>query len=202
MAQGDDRIADLVRAHQAGDAAALELLVRTIQGPLLGIATTVTRNPVDAEDVFIEAMSRLLPMLTDFATPESFGRYARRSVRNGAVDLLRSRSHRDSRIALRDTASLTRKNDPRPPIDRLPSGESNPEGSLIRAERARTVREAVGALKEPRQTIIRLFYEDGLTYAEIGLRLDLSDTTVKRHLGAARSLLAARLAGQEVADGV
>ncbi len=185
MAPGDDHIAER---------GALEALVRFLEQRLLSIARTIIRDPIDAEDVFVDAMSRLLPRVAEFDAPEAFGRYARRAVRNAAVDLVRARHHRDARRALRDTDRRFGADER--PLERIASDRTDPEISTIRSEQRRVVQAALSGLKEPRQTIVRLHYEQGLTRAEIGERLGLSDTTVKRHLVAARAVLAARLAGQ------
>ncbi len=187
----------LVVASQGGDRRSLGLLVRALQGPMLRLANRVLRDSAAAEDAFVEAMSRVLPRIGDFPEPRAFLAYVRRSVRNASIDLRRTRSHRDSQRALKDTRRLEGRSEIRtdPLTERLPHPGPNPEVDAVQNERARRVNEAVEALKEPGRTIVRNFYVDGLSYDEIAERLSISRTTVKRQLSAARSTLAARLGG-------
>ena len=94
----------IIRAFQGGDPLALDEVIRRLRGPLLRMAACVLRDPVAAEDAFIESMTHLLPTLRTFDNPDKFASYARRTVRNHCVDLLRRRVERDARRALRDTA--------------------------------------------------------------------------------------------------
>jgi len=192
-------VEDLVVAHQAGDAGALDRLVRCVQPRLLRLATSILRDPIAAEDAFVAAMAGVLPRARHFETPVAFEAYMRRAVRNAAVDAYRRRSDRDSRRALIDTDRMKRRaaegfDDV---VERLPSALPDPEQALLRARRHALLREAVVSLREPGRTTIRLFYEDDMTYDEIAAKIGVSSATVKRQLGAARLLLAARMRAAE-----
>jgi RNA polymerase sigma factor (sigma-70 family) len=139
-------------------------------------------------------MTRLVPALRTFDNPDKFASYARRTVRNHCVDLLRRRVERDARVALRDTARATASwAEPGAFVEQLAATERGPEQELLRAEQLRLVRGAVDELGEPGRTIIGLIYGDGLTYLEVAERLGLSSSKVKRTLGVTRGLLAVRL---------
>jgi RNA polymerase sigma-70 factor, ECF subfamily len=198
MAERDGRVTDAVRRHQRGDPAALADLVALLKGPMLRMASWILADPTTAEDAFIDAMSHVLREVADFGEPDRFGAYARRAVRNRCVDVARSRSSRDARRALRDTANLSRSvSGDGPYVERLPSPEPGPEADLLAAEERRRVGSQVEQLKEPGRTIIRLFYAEGLTYQQIGERLDLSEGVIKKTLGRCRLLLATRLREEE-----
>ncbi len=111
------------------------------------------------------------------------------------MDRVRSRSFRDSRRALRDTDSLDRQRpeDSTHPAELLPDSGGGAEQDLVACERRRSVREAVDSLGEPRRTVVSMFYSQDRSYSEIAEALGVSPTTVKRHLGAARLVLASRL---------
>lgn len=192
----------LVVACQGGDRRSLGLLMKALQAPMLRLANRVLRDPVAAEDAFVEAMSRVLPRIGEFAEPRVFLAYVRRAVRNASIDLRRTRNRRDSQRALRDTRRIEGHREIRgaPLTERLPHPTSDPEAEALAAERARRVQDAVALLKEPGRTIIEHFYVDGMTYDAIAERLDISPTTVKRQLGAARHTLAARLTEGTVDD--
>jgi RNA polymerase sigma factor (sigma-70 family) len=185
----------LVIACQSGEPHAFDRLVRAIEAPLLRLATAILHDAVAAEDAFVEAMARVLPRIGELDAPGAFSTYARRAVRNAAVDLRRSRSHRDARRALVQSEGLrrARPDDPTPLTDRLPSPAPNPERAVLAAEQRRRVQAAVEDLKEPGRSVVRLRFEGGLTLDEIAARTGLSRTGVKRQLAAARVALAARL---------
>ena len=199
MDESPSSVESLVLAFQKGDASAMDRLVERLRGPLLRIATWIVRDPIAAEDVFIESMERLLLLITDFDTPAKFDAYARRTVRNAAVDTIRRRSSRDSLRSLRDTdrVARARRKEPGSFVEGMPGSRPNPEQNLIMNERRDKVRAAVLALVEPRKTIVQLFYEEYRSYDEIAEKLEISPATVKRHLAAARQLLAVRLRGLE-----
>ena len=199
MGRLSDDVARLVRAHQSGEPGAIRLLVERVQRPLLHQATSILRNPTSAEDAFIQAMTNALPRVAKFDRPEAYWSFLRVTIRNQAVDILRSKSERDSLRALRDTrrreAGAPEGLEPLP--QRLPDPGPQPDEEVDSARLRHRVREAMEALQEPRKTILRLFYDDELSYAQIGEQLSISPAGVKRHLRAARLLLAARLRGLE-----
>ena len=164
------------------------------QSPLMNLAQRILGDPIEAEDVTIEVMSRLIRRLDELNSRSRFIAYAKASVRNAAVDRLRQRSFRDARRALRDTDSLrrARPDDPEP-AELLSSSVASADENLERAETRETVRAAVDSLGEPKHTIVVMYYEQDRTHAEIAEALGLSLSTVKRHHGAARLLLARRL---------
>jgi len=169
--------------------------VRDIQIPLLNLAHRILIDPIEAEDVVIEVLARLIPRIDEFDTKGHFVGYARTSVRNQAVDRVRSRSFRDARRALRDTDGLVRQrpDDSTHPAELLPEQSGGPEDQIVASQRRKSVREAVDSLGEPRRTVVSMFYNQDRSYSEIAEALGVSLATVKRHLGAARLVLAARL---------
>ncbi len=197
MDESPGSVESLVVAYQGGDERAMERLVENMRSPLLRIANWIVRDPVAAEDIFIDSMSRLLSMLSEFDTPSKFEAYAKRTVRNAAVDTVRRRSARDSRRSLRDTDQMARarSKEPGTVVEALPGTRPGPEKRLLMSERQAQVQEAIAALREPRRTIVELFYRHDRSYDEIAVQLGISPATVKRHLSAARQLLAVRLRG-------
>ncbi len=199
MDDGTASVESLVLAFQEGDNSALDRIVERMRGPLLRMATWILRDPVTAEDVFIDAMTRLVTLLPDFDKPANFNSYARRTVRNAAVDTIRRRADRDSLRSLQDTdrRARARSKDPGTFVEGVPGTRPNPEQAALMAERRDMVRDAMADLKEPRRTIVELFYRDDRSYDEIAEQLGMSSATVKRHLAASRQLLAVRLRSLE-----
>jgi len=180
---------------QRGSGPAFRRFVQRVQGPLLKLAIHILRDPIEAEDVVIEVLARLIPRIDDFESTRHFLSYARTSVRNRAVDHLRSRSFRDSRRALLDTQGLDRRMDEEGPhpSELLPGRDQGVESEIVAIQRRKSIQEAVDSLGEPKRTVVCMFYEQDRTYREIAEELGVSVATVKRHLGSARVTLAARL---------
>ncbi len=197
LAEQRGRISELVVAIQSGDVLAEAALVRSLEGPLLATAIRMVRDVATAEDIFIQAMTRLLNRIHDVREPEAFAAYARRTLCTVALDVLRSRSVRDSRRALRDTAAMESAGPEGggAVVDRLGADEPDAEAALIESERRQEVRDAVEGLSEPGRTMIRMFFERGMTYAQIAEATGTPRRTAMRRVGAARLLLAARLRG-------
>ncbi len=200
MMGSDDNLDELLRRCAAGDGRAAEAVVLRLEGQLLRLAAWVLRDPVAAEDVFIEVMTRLIPRFAEFDSGTRLVAYSRRAVRNQCIDTLRNKSARDSRIAMEatDRVATLRAVPGGRVIEEIAHARENPEGDYAAAERVALLRDAMGDLGEPARTIVHLFYDQALTYEQISDRLGISVSGVKRHLGGARSLLAARLRGRGV----
>ena len=195
----EGRITRWVARVQGGDPSAMQPLVAALQPVLLRDARRIVRDDVAAEDVFFTTLARLLARIETCEAPERFLAYARRSVRNASVDLLRARHERDSRRALRDTRILeaSRPPDAPPLVDSLRASGQTPEQEVVRGRRDHRIHRAVESLREPRRSAVRRYYFEGWTLGEIGARIGRSEAGVKRLLGAARVTLAARLQGLE-----
>lgn len=192
----------IIRAFQGGDPLALDEVVRRLQGPLLRLAACVLRDPIAAEDAFIESMTHLLPTLRTFDNPDKFASFARKTVRNHCVDLLRRRTDRDARRALRDTRRAAFPWDqPGAFVEGLPGDGPSPEQDVMAAEELRLLRQAVHDLGDPGRTVLELVYRDGLSAAQVGQKLGLSHSKALRILGAARARLAILLRRRGVDDG-
>ncbi len=199
MGESGRTVVELVEAIRGGEHTAINELVRALEGPLLRLATRITRDPVLAEDAFIDAVVKLCRQIPELESAKAFPTYARRTICTVSLDLVRTRNERDSRQALKDTARLDAGAPAgAPPLtERIEDDHNSPELLLLRAERKAAVQVELGRLGEPGQTILRLMYEQGHTYDQISGLLDIPRRTILRRAGAARLLLAARLRGLE-----
>lgn len=158
---------------------------------LLRAATAILRDPVEAEDVALTVLARVLPLLATFEPPEGFVRYLRRSTRNAAVDAVRLRvrtprplgdGQTDARLDPEDIAT-------------------DPELRAVRVDAADRIWLAVTQLDEPARSLVHLHYRDGLPIDQAAERLGISKSTAKRHLRAARLKLAVKLRELEEPSG-
>jgi len=183
-------------AARSGDRPAQRELVQRLEGPLLAAARRMVGDIATAEHVFIQAMTRLFERLDAAEEPAAVVAYARGIVCSISLDVLRSRSERDARKALRDTRAVGGA-EPSLVIGQLDAGDTDVDIRIIREEVRTEVRTELERLTEPGRTLLRMHYEQGLTYDQLAEVSGLSRRTVLRRVGEARLLLAARLRGLE-----
>lgn len=132
-ASEDAADAELVRAAGAGDAAALDRLVRRHQSWVYNLALRYMLNPQDAGDLAQEAMIRVVTRIGQFEGRSAFRTWAYRIVANAFLDAKRGRL--ESQIVSFDTYG--RELDALP-LQPLPlAAEFEPERALI-IEEAKT----------------------------------------------------------------
>jgi len=159
----DDDWSLLQRATH-GDEAAWTALSIKYRPRLLGLAFTITRSRMAAEDVAQESFARLLikpprpsgDSLMPYLSTIAFRMAVRESKRQaGLVDLSEVEFH-----------------DP----------HCDPEAEMINHERANAVAQAIGILSEEHRTLLALRFQGELSYEEIAGLLRLPLGTVKSRL--------------------
>src|SRR5262245_38124681 len=83
--------AELIRAVQRGDQDAFEVLVRSYDQSVLGLAMNLLRSAEDARDVYQEAFLRVYKNIHNFRFDCSFHTWLYRIVTNICFDYLRKR---------------------------------------------------------------------------------------------------------------
>lgn len=164
----------------------LTYIFRTQYRQLVRFCRMRVRNGADAEDIvqsaFLAARRAYPEKGTEELRPLLFT-----LVRNAALDHLRapwnSRRHGEDVSALNEQL----------PCPASPS----PEQQLMDADRLALVEAVVSGMSPRRQTALRLHRYDGLSYEEIGRRLSISSTAVKKHVASGIAEIAARLAEAE-----
>jgi len=184
----DDR---LVRRYQQGNVRALELLYDRYRAPLLSFLTRLMGDAGEAEDAFVDTWTQVARALPRYEAKGRFRSFLFTVARREALHLLEKRANRDSRQAL--TGEGTE-------LDRMRAGgRSDPELEGGRAILARRLHDELGNLSEELRACFLLYHSEGLTVPEVAEATGLSPATVKRRIGRARGILAARLA--DVAEG-
>ena len=175
----------IVARAQDGDLAAFEHLVITYQDRLFRLAFRMLNNRIDAEDIVQETLTaswRSLPMLVNV---DAFGGWLYRLATNKCLDLLRKRSA--------NAETLT---DPEEILTAVHSGaHAVPVGTdpAVRAEWAAQQEElaqVLNALPAKQRACWLLREIHGRSYAEIGVTLKVSPTTVRGTLARARQQIA------------
>lgn len=165
---GEPSDQDLLRRMQRGDESALEALYARYAGLLYTLALRIVGDPELAREVLQDAFLR------SWEGKESFdpgrGRVAwwlMGIARNGAVDLLRSRSHQ---ARLREQDRL---------VAGMPASPSGDPDTTDTIGLHRTIERALLGLSAVQREVIELAYYGGLTQAEIARKLDEPLGTVK-----------------------
>jgi RNA polymerase sigma-70 factor (ECF subfamily) len=170
-------IAALVRAAQAGDAAAFEQLYRLHVGRVyalcLRLAGDVPRAETLTQDVFV----RVWRKLASFAGRSAFSTWLHRLAVNVVVEEMRTEARRNGRVLMMEDLSL---------VDA--PGREAPPGTALDLERA------IAALPAGARLVFVLYDVQGYRHEEISALTGLAVGTSKAQLHRARRLLREELA--------
>lgn len=147
----------------------------------------------EAEDVAQETLLRAISHAPDIRDPGRLKPWVCRIAANESVRRARA-------IASRLAVATVPEQDPEGWQRDEPRSDSDPERTALARWQAEELRRAIGALSGPQQAAVWLHYFDGLSAAETGVVLGISEGAVrKRLMDARRSLF--RLLGPVFAGG-
>ena len=167
----------LVRDAQAGDVAALGVLLERYHPAMLAVALGVLGRPSDAEDAVQDAMLAALGRIQGLRDPGAIGPWLKMIVRNCC------RMHVRANVPVADPLSAYR------------LAEAADPAVVLEDHAARDwVWHAVEQLSEPMRVVILLRYFTSVTtYEQIGAICGIPVGTVRSRLSKARSTLARQL---------
>ena len=175
-------------ARDHGSRKAYADLMAAYREPLYLLLLRMTHNTTAADDLTIETFGKAFLQLHRYAPTSTFSSWLYTIGINTYIDHLRR--NRVETVPL----STTRRDSEGDFIEyQIPSGQPNPEETLIRMQRDETLKQLVDQLKEPYRRIIHMRYYEDLSYEEIAEKLHLPLGTVKVRLMRAKNLLAARV---------
>lgn len=168
--------ADLARAAQGGEAAALGLLLARHRASMLAVATGVLHHRADAEDAVQEAAVVALLHIERLRSPSAVGAWLRTVTRNaGLARLRRRREHAVDTNQLHGVASA----------------EPDPAEFLDGRATRDWMWAALGRLPSEQRLVVILRHLTGLTaYQDIANVLQIPVGTVRSQLSTARRKLA------------
>lgn len=173
-------------ARDHGSRKAYADLMAAYREPLYLLLLRMTHNTTAAADLTIETFGKAFLQLHRYAPTSTFSSWLYTIGINTYIDHLRR--NRVETVPL----STARRDSEGDFIEyQIPSGQPNPEETLIRMQRDETLKQLVDQLKEPYRRIIHMRYYEDLSYEEIAERLHLPLGTVKVRLMRAKNLLAA-----------
>jgi RNA polymerase sigma-70 factor (ECF subfamily) len=176
---------ELVAAAQAGDARALEDLLRRHYDRVHAVCRRIAGATRDADDAAQEAMLGIVRGLPRFDRRARFSTWAYRIATNAALDELRRRKRRPALHVVADDAPA---HDPADPV-----AERHLGGVVERA----AIDAALDALPEDFRTAVVLRDVADLDYAEIAEALGVPVGTVKSRIARGRSQLADALGNRD-----
>ncbi|MEU2451988.1 sigma-70 family RNA polymerase sigma factor [Streptomyces sp. NPDC012765] len=181
---------ELTRRAQAGEAAALGLLLARHQAPMRAVALSLLGHGPDVDDVVQDAALTSLSRIGDVRDPAAVGAWLRAIVRNGCRMRLR---------APRETPGLEGLSRLRLTGDEA----SQPERAVERHAMRDWIWDAVEELPQQMRLVVMLRHFSGITtYREIAAACDVPVGTVRSRLSQARERMArVLLSTQEQAHG-
>ena len=156
--------------------AQLEEVFREHQSCVLKAAYRITGSMADAEDVSQSVFLRLARGPVDSGRISNLQSYLHRSAVNAALDLIRSRGHRE--VVPVETADELQSN-----------SSSSPERALSSLEMKRWLRRELAALSPRAAEMFALRYLEGLDNPEIARTMNTSQAVVAVTLHRARARL-------------
>lgn len=181
----------LVKRILEGDSSAFDELYNITFKDVYFHAVNVTDNASDAEDIVQETYIAAWNSLDTLKSPESVGPWLNSIATRRALNLVQSRSKKN-------TESL---DDDEKPIDVADENEM-PEEIAMREATQEIIRSLVNELPEAQRAAVMLFYYDNLSVKEVAELTDTDENTVKSRLRYARAKLSVAVQAEEKRSGI
>ncbi len=156
----------------------IEELFGALESPLLSYALRLVGDRAQAEDIVQDAFMKLHARFAEIREPR---RWLYRSAHNLALN---HRRQSDKIVRLPDTADTDQETADTEPL---------PDEQIIRWEGIGLVRLSLAALDERSREVVRLKFDEDLSYQQIAVRIGLSPGNVGYLLHHALKVLAAEL---------
>ena len=173
-------------ARDRGNHKAYSDLMAIYREPLYLLLLRMTHNTTTASDLTVDTFSKAFCQLHRYAPTGSFSSWLFSIGVNTYIDHLRRR-----RMETVSLSTIQRNNEGDFIEYQIPSGQPDPEESMMRDERDTALREVVAALKQPYRQIVEMRYFDDLSYEQIAEKLHIPMGTVKIRLLRAKNLMQA-----------
>ena len=184
---------ELVDAVRGGDDAAFEELYRRYQPRISGFVRRLLHAEGRAEDVSQEAFLSALRRMRATDAEINFKPWIYQIARNAAIDSYRRNSHAVE-VSM-DAENGLRASD----RQRLVGIDGGPDAALVTKERLNHLQSAFDELSDVHTKVLVMRELEGMSYREIGDKLDLTRPAVESALFRARRRLESEY--EEIADG-
>jgi RNA polymerase sigma-70 factor (ECF subfamily) len=176
----DDR--EVIRRCQCGQTELTDILIDRYQVALYSLCRRLTRDRVDADDLFQETWVRAIRNLDRCSPEHKFVTWLYSICLNRYRDQYRKRRRWRLRVINFGTIEHTH----REAVEQVPTPGSAPEKEALQAEVKQTVKDAVQRLQETHRLPIVLHYYLDLTVEETAEVLGIPAGTVKSRLHSGR----------------
>lgn len=180
---------DLLAAALAGNQHAYNALVKRYQKMVFAVAMDITGCREDAEEAVQDSFLKAFRYLPTYRGDSSFKTWLYRVARTTALDHQR----RKRMITVSPDA-------PGSPVLQIPEPGSNSLQSMMRNERADSIRKAMGQLSSADEAALQLFYFHDQSIEEISMTMGWTASNTKSRLSRARQRLRAVLGEAFVAE--
>lgn len=178
---------DLIEDFRKGDQSAFEELLSRYSNKVFSLASRLTRNTEDAEEVLQDVFVTVHRKIAGFEGKSSFSSWLYRVTVNAAFMKLRKR-RQDPAVPLEDIVQQSY------PVAALKSPEAAyVDSQTIRNEMLEALEVAIRKLPDDYRPVFVLRDVDGLTSREVGRILNLTVPAVKSRLHRSRLMLRRRL---------
>ena len=184
---------ELVDHVRHGDDVAFEELYRRYHPRIAGFIRSMLHDEARAEDVAQEAFFSALRRMRSTETEINFKPWIYQIARNAAIDSYRRNSHAVE-VSM-DADDGLRASD----RTRLVGIDGGPDAALVTKERLNHLQSAFDELSDVHTKVLVMRELEGMSYREIGLKLDLTRPAVESALFRARRRLESEY--EEIADG-
>ncbi len=175
---------ELVYKARHGDQLAYAQLMGKYRDSIYYMLLKMVNNPVDAEDLTIEAFGKAFKNIDQYTPNYAFSTWLFKIATNNCIDYIRKK--RGSTVSLDQSVDGEENLSPSSLIQ---SDSPDPEANLINQQKIKLMREVVTKLKPRYRHLVELRYFREYSYEEISDELDLPIGTVKAQLFRARELL-------------
>lgn len=171
-------------AREKGDEKAYSDLLKIYREPLYLMLLKMTNDPVEADDLTIEAFSKAFRSLHQYSPTHAFSTWLFTIASNNCIDFIRKK-----RLETVSINKVYKQSDDDETEIQIASSGPTPEEKVITEQRIKIMRQTVQLLKPRYRRLVEMRYFDELSYEEISEKMDLPLGTVKAQLFRARDLL-------------
>ena len=175
---------DLVLVEQAklGSERAFATLLNRYRDPIYFMLLKMVTNPIDAEDLTIEAFGKAFRNLESYVPSYAFSTWLFKIATNNCIDFIRKKQASPSLLDTHpdDIDDIT---------SNIQSDLPDPEEILINQQKILRLREIINQLKPGYKSLIELRYFKEYSYEEIAAELKIPIGTVKAQLYRAKLLI-------------
>lgn len=176
----------LIRASQAGDLEAFNLLVQRHERPVFNVALRLLRDVGLAEDATQDTFIRAWQNIGSFQTG-SVRSWLYKIATNRSYDMLRASARRPAGSLEAEMVEIE-------PIWSTGTGEESPDAHALRRELSIYLERALTALPDDQRMVVLLADVQGLDYQEVADTMGIALGTVKSRLSRARAKIRQALA--------